>query len=102
MSPTKKSPKISKNFNCVSCNYLCSKISEYNKHISTNKHKILQNPTSKISEIKLFVCVCGKQYKHSSTLYAHKKTCKIINENNGLNEESNNQSINFFIREYFF
>ena len=45
MNPLKKSPKISAKIFCEKCNYKCSKQSEYSKHILTNKHKILQNPT---------------------------------------------------------
>ena len=70
MVPTQKS---SKKFHCISCDYTTSRLSQYNRHISTDKHKILQNPTSKSS--KNWSCPCGKQYKHSSTLYAHKKIC---------------------------
>ena len=64
MSPTEKSPKISAKFYCEICDYKCFKQSEYNKHILTSKHQILQNPTSnptsKISKIwsirfKLFI-----------------------------------------------
>ena len=72
MNPLKKSPKISHNFVCEYCNYKCSKLSEYNKHLLTNKHKILQNPTH-LNNQKTHTCACGKIYKHSSTLYAHKK-----------------------------
>jgi hypothetical protein len=78
MYPTEKSPKISAKFFCELCDYKCCKQSEYNKHIMTSKHQILHNPTSnptsKISN-KTFICSCGKIYKHSSTLYAHKKKC---------------------------
>jgi hypothetical protein len=74
MFPTKKSPKISTNFFCENCNYKCCKQSEYNKHILTRKHKNLQNPTSVINT-KTYTCECGKVYKHSPTLYAHKKKC---------------------------
>ena len=74
MFPIEKSPKISAKFFCENCNYKCSKQSEYNKHILTNKHKILQNPTTVINA-KIYMCECGKKYKHSSTLYAHKKNC---------------------------
>jgi hypothetical protein len=81
MSPTKKSPKISAIFFCENCNYKCSKQSEYNKHILTSKHKILQNPTTVVNT-KTYACDCGKKYKHSSTLYAHKKSCAFkISEN---------------------
>ena len=75
MFPTEKSPKNSAKFICENCDYKCSKQSEYNKHLLTNKHKNLQNPTTEISE-KIYVCNCGKIYKHSTTLYAHKKKCK--------------------------
>jgi hypothetical protein len=78
MFPTEKSLKISFKFWCETCDYKCCKQSEYNKHILTNKHQILQNPTSNPTSIiseKKYVCICGKIYKHSSTLYAHKKKC---------------------------
>jgi len=81
MFPTEKSPKISFKFVCETCNYKCSKPSEYNKHILTNKHKILQNPTCIEKSSKTYECDCGKIYKHSSTLYSHKKTCDYIKTN---------------------
>jgi len=74
MFPTNKSPKISNKFFCEKCNYKCNKQSEINKHNSTRKHQILQNHTSDIT-LKSHICKCGKVYKHSSTLYAHKKKC---------------------------
>jgi len=73
MVPThEKVPK----FLCTICDYSTSRKSQYDRHLSTDKHKILQNPTLKSSICKSFVCECGNQYKHSSTLYAHKKKCK--------------------------
>ena len=77
METLDKSPKISKIFFCENCDYKCCKQSEYNKHILTNKHKILQDQSSKIAE-KIYTCNCGKVYKHSSTLYAHKKKCNTV------------------------
>jgi len=77
MFPTKKSPKISEIFFCKTCNYKCCKKSEFDKHLLTNKHKILQNPTL---NSKIYKCKCGKIYKHSSTLYAHKKKCTYVEE----------------------
>jgi hypothetical protein len=73
-----------KYFICEKCNYKCCKQSEYNKHLLTSKHQNLQNPTSNpISQISnmTYHCICGKKYKHSSTLYTHKKNC-VININN--------------------
>jgi hypothetical protein len=80
MSPTKNSQKIANTFRCELCDYTCNKKSDYNKHLTTNKHKILQDPTLNVANIQNYVCNCGKTYKHSSTLYAHKKTCVIINK----------------------
>ena len=80
MYPTYKSPKISKKFFCEKCDYNCNKKSEYTKHVSTAKHKILHNPTSKNLHTTIprtYSCICGKVYKHSSTLYHHKKNCYI-------------------------
>ena len=71
MLPTQE---CSKKFHCENCKYSTSRKSQYDRHLLTDKHKILQNPTLKSSEPK-WRCPCGKKYKHSSTLYAHKKKC---------------------------
>jgi hypothetical protein len=96
MFPIEKPPKISAKFICEKCDYKCSKQSEYNKHILTNKHKILHNPTlnptSEISE-KIYECNCGKIYKHSSTLYTHKKKCTSTNETDNNDTDNNNNEI---------
>ena len=64
---TQKSPKVAKSFLCEKCNYICSKQSDFNKHLLTAKHKILQNTTQKSPKVaKAFLCDCGKTYKHHS------------------------------------
>ena len=81
MFPTHISPKISNKFYCEKCNYKCNKKSEFNKHLSTNKHNIPTNPTSNpiyIDTPRIYSCECGKIYKHASTLYHHKKKCTIV------------------------
>ena len=103
MFPIEKSPKISTKFYCENCNYKCCKQSEYNKHILTNKHKNLQNPTSnpisKISKTS-YTCDCGKEYKHSSTLYAHKKKCtKIIITDSNVESMDKDQIIMMLIKQ---
>lgn len=62
---------------CESCNFTSSKHSNYMKHISTAKHKRLINPNEKMPN-KTYICECGKQYKHMSTLCNHKKKCNGI------------------------
>ena len=77
---TQKSPKVAKKFLCEKCNYICSKQSDFNKHLLTAKHKILQNATQKSPKVaKAFLCDCGKKYKHHSSLWKHKKTCPRMN-----------------------
>jgi hypothetical protein len=78
MNPTQKSSGL---YFCECCNYSTSRKSQYQRHLETDKHNILQNPTSKkFQPEKLYTCDCGKTYKHSSTLYAHKKKCNLEKE----------------------
>ena len=73
MVPTHDS---SKKFICQTCDYSTCRKSQYDRHLQTDKHMLLQNHTEKtILTKKIYVCDCGKSYKHSSTLYAHKKQC---------------------------
>jgi hypothetical protein len=74
---TKKSPKIAYKFCCEKCDYKCSKQSEYNKHLTTAKHKKLTNLTEKSPKISDdFTCtICKKQYKSRMGLWQHKKKC---------------------------
>jgi hypothetical protein len=75
MVPTQES---SKKFRCEICHYYTSRKSQYDRHLLTDKHQILQNPTcKKFQSEKTFKCECGNAYKHSSTLYSHKKICKF-------------------------
>jgi hypothetical protein len=102
MIPTQKSSKL---FVCECCNYSSCRKSQYQRHLSTTKHKILQNPTynpisKKFQLEKLYTCQCGKTYKHSSTLYAHKKNCtykndNIVEEQYETKQETTKNEINF-------
>jgi hypothetical protein len=70
-------------FECEKCQFICYKKSNYDKHLTTNKHKLRcdNEPSSESiessSERKTFNCLCGKTYKHQSTLCNHKKNCSI-------------------------
>tara|TARA_Y100000591_G_scaffold331024_1_gene363647 strand:- start:1379 stop:2245 length:867 start_codon:yes stop_codon:yes gene_type:complete len=74
-------------FECKNCNFKCSKRGDYNRHILTLKHQRLTN-TNKITSKNIkanmdseFTCLCGKQYKHVSSLSKHKKICNYNSEN---------------------
>jgi hypothetical protein len=68
-------------FLCESCDFKCSKLSNWNKHILTSKHKKadndLQNADIFNAENAEHICECGKQYKHRQSLFKHKLNCKL-------------------------
>ena len=76
---TQKSPKSRLTFNCEDCNYICFKISEYNKHILTRKHQTNLNELQKISLGK-HICECGKECKNKQAYSAHKRGCIVKQE----------------------
>ena len=71
MKSRKKSPKI---YHCKKCYYTCRNKYDFNKHLSTTKHKMLQNATKMLQENRQ-ICPCGKAYKHRPSLTRHKKKC---------------------------
>jgi len=71
-----KSSKNEKIFSCKKCNYFTSRKSQYDRHLLTAKHKNLHNTDEKVPlEPKLFICICGKSYKHRQSLYTHQSKC---------------------------
>jgi hypothetical protein len=81
---TEKSPKIAEKIVCEKCHYKCCKQSDWNKHLSTRKHKNVYPSLSKVAEVadKKYECQCGKEYKHKQSLYVHRKGCEF-NNNDG-------------------
>ena len=82
-------------YECKLCDYTCSNLSNFKKHLQTQKHKdnimvkndnknyhksTIKAPTQKkdrvCSDLK-WKCICGRSYKYCSGLSRHKKTCKI-------------------------
>jgi hypothetical protein len=82
MSTNEKVPKKFENYSCLSCDYITVRKSQYERHLLTRKHKMLNNTNKKVpkgSEQKPYHCSCGNIYKFASSLCYHKKTCKVIN-----------------------
>ena len=79
MNPNFLSSESSQKFSCECCSYNTSRRSQFDRHLTTAKHKILMNPNEKSSEevveVSIYICGCGKKYKHQSSLCTHKKTC---------------------------
>mgnify|MGYP003705813507 CR=1 FL=1 len=69
-------------FMCQSCNYETLSFRDYEKHLSTLKHKngtnleksrkVHKNPATPCG---MYKCVCGRDYKHPTSLWNHKQRC---------------------------
>lgn len=73
----KKEQKI---YECKNCDFICSKQSNFNRHLSTAKHLFKENLNifeQNKCQSSAFQCEnCGKEYKGRNGLWYHKKTCK--------------------------
>jgi hypothetical protein len=109
---TKKAPKSPIEFYCNNCDFKCSKTRDYNRHILTLKHQnatlcytnAIQNAPE--SPTNIFTCEnCKKEFKHSSSMYRHKKSCSINNNNSydepnkNINDASDKDLIMLLIKE---
>ena len=93
-----KVAKVAHLFYCVKCDYKCIKKSNFEKHLTTVKHKkqllddqIMTNDDQKVAKVAqhLFTCECGKKYKYKQGLSVHKKNCNFIFDKQS--DNSNNQ-----------
>ena len=73
---TNPTSKITDKYVCEICDYYSCRRSHYDRHLVTSKHIKLTNPNEmRTKSTKLYVCECGKQYKHMSSLCKHKREC---------------------------
>ena len=76
-----KNPKNPCTYHCECCQYITSSKKDYNKHLTTAKHKKMTNgekvPTK---PIKQWVCECGNTYSSRQSLHRHKKSCTLEEE----------------------
>jgi len=86
----KKSSISSKKFSCFLCDYNTSRKSQYDRHLSTVKHKMMTNNDKKEQLVpNNFKCICGKEYKHRQGLFTHKQKCTYISPiNNTIKNEN--------------
>jgi hypothetical protein len=92
--------KNAEKFICESCSFQCSKKSDWDRHVSTRKHKngiqMVYNDTSFYADgnnlasgvkkrqknaTSIMSCKCGKKYVYKSGYYRHKKICSMNEEN---------------------
>ncbi len=70
-------PKNANIFKCDICDFKCSKLCDWKRHITTTKHIIRTTTNNTLKNATNYECICGKVYKHSSSLWNHKKKCSI-------------------------
>ena len=84
--PIAKNP----NYACELCNFITNNKKDYNRHVLTPKHATALFNETKLSNshqktpyaTNAHLCICGKEYKHQSSLWNHKQKCKINSVSN--------------------
>jgi hypothetical protein len=66
-----------KKYSCEKCDFNTLNKTDYKKHLSTQKHKNIENEIllKQLETEKHYICKCGKEYAYDSGYYRHKKTC---------------------------
>ena len=90
------SQKVAKKYSCKKCDYHTTNKFDWNKHITTTKHKNGNFRVTNKQNLLMYICEnCGKEYKFKSGLSRHKKKCTESIKNNLLNiSTKSRQSIN--------
>ena len=106
---THKTPKTTKQFICMPCDFKCCKQSDYDRHILTIKHKNANDANAANNHTPLqreHKCNnCKTIFKHLPSLSRHKKTCNtklnetVILGNFIAQDSSNNDIIQVLLKE---
>ena len=81
-------PESSEIFVCDICDYKTSRLSQYERHLSTDKHKMRQNETDlKQNSSKKFHCYCGAIFNSRTSIWRHSKKCNNDNVSNIITTE---------------
>jgi hypothetical protein len=97
-------------YSCKSCNYVCSKKYDWNRHISTTKHiKLTQGDnlgaisgTCNHNDNNLYTCEsCNKPYSSRNGLWKHKKICSSqqVIDSDPIQNTSNDKLIEYLMKE---
>ena len=109
-SNDKKIPKIPKKYFCNFCYYFTDNKKDFEKHLSTQKHKNRTNDDKmginsdkmginsdavniKIPKNSEYICVCGKEYKYRQGLFQHKKKCNFQENSQEIIEKKINNEV---------
>jgi hypothetical protein len=92
----KKMPKNAEKYICENCDFECSKVSNYNKHILTLKHKNRTNLNILEQNKNGHFCCkyCNKTYNARNSLWYHEKKCTPTALNAEKNAENMDNNVN--------
>jgi hypothetical protein len=76
-------PKSSEKFHCDLCDYSTCRKSQFDRHLSTDKHKneTFETEMKQNSSESSHQCVCGVYFNSRTTLWRHKKKCSFESKN---------------------
>jgi hypothetical protein len=90
---TKSRQKSPKKYSCKKCHYTSRNRFDFDKHLTTTKHKMVTNGNEKSPKVARLTCDCGRNYKFKSGLSRHQKKCKYKmqkkTENSGFSSQEN-------------
>ena len=75
---SKSLKKSHSKFHCKKCDYYANRKSDLQKHFNSKKHNATMSPI--VTDSDTILCGCGKEYKHRSSFYRHKKICQFIED----------------------
>lgn len=101
---------MSYHFLCFNCNFKCMKKGDFNRHLNTEKHILLNTninsdpnenscETDDYTKVVYSCNTCNKIYKSRTGLWSHKKKCIPVQEESNKIEPSEKQLIMMLIKE---
>ena len=88
----KKRKKNAKKYSCKKCDFASSNKTDFIRHLSTTKHKMVidgnQNGNCIVRIVEFYCETCGRAYKYKSGLSRHRKRC--VETNHSIVLKSNN------------
>lgn len=98
---TENLPKNAVKYSCELCDFKCCKLSNWKSHITTNKHKMVTNSDSLVTENATpYICnKCSKVYCSRNGLWVHSKKCNKSEENSAYDPEQDTSLIMQLIKQ---
>ena len=97
---TKITQKNANKFVCDKCDYITSNKYDFDRHLSTTKHKNNALTTESNTLNKLQCLNCNKHFNDRAGLWRHKKKCCIIQCKEDLNDHTKQQQlVDYLLKE---